>query len=87
MSGSFLSEYLHCETCHAQTVHIECLHSSMFCGVAGASRLDREASDKAESYANETASPGVAATPGKAALSSTAAAKANGKASRPKALV
>lgn len=87
MSGSFLSESLHCETCHAQTVHIDFSHLSMFCGVAGASRLDREASDKAENYANGTASPGVAATPGKAAPPSTPAAKTNGEASPPKALV
>lgn len=63
------------------------LAALLFTTFPGASRLDREASDKAEKYANETASPGVAATPGKAAPPSTPAAKTNGEASRPKALV
>ena len=62
-------------------------HLSMFCGVAGASRLDKEASDKADNYANETASSGVAATPSKTVPPSTTAAKTDDEASRPKATV
>ena len=87
MSGSFLSGSLHCETCHARTVPIKLSHMSMFCGVAGASRLDKEASDKADNYANETASSGVAATSGKAVPPSTTAAKTDDGASRPKTTV
>ncbi len=52
--------------------------------MSGASRLDREASDKAENYAHEIASSGVASDPGKEVPPGSLAAKTIDKASCPK---